>query len=62
LKNEIIDLTTDCYKNLEKAEVLVDVLHENYLHEKNATVILDIISANIKNAVKTLINIQNIVK
>lgn len=54
-----MDLTTNCYKNLEKAEVLVNVLQEKYLHKQDTTIILNIISTNIKFVTETLLEIQD---
>ncbi len=62
MKTEILNLTKDCYKNIEKAEVLINILHEKYLTEKDTVVILEIISANIKNLTNLILEIQDAAK
>ena len=57
--SRLINLTSHCYENLEKMEVLINVLQEKYPHKKDIVIISDIISENIKKATETILEIQN---
>ncbi len=57
--NKIMNLTNKCYQDMEKADVLINILHDKYLHDKDTVVILEIISANIKNVTNFILEIQD---
>ncbi len=56
---KLMHLTTACYENIERAEVLINVLKEKYLTEKDTIVILEILSTNIYNLTNLVLEIQN---
>ncbi len=57
--NKLTNLTNHCYENLEKMEILINVLQEKYSHKKDIVVISDMISENIKETTETILDIQN---
>lgn len=60
--NKIFDITKECYENIEKAEALINVLHEKHQADKDTVVISEIILTNIKNLTNLILEIQDIVK
>lgn len=58
-ENKLLELTSICYENLEKIEVLITLLQEKCMGEKPIDVTFDMILAIVKNTEETIVNIQN---
>lgn len=57
--NNIFNLTKECYKCIEKADALINILRDKYLHDKDTVIISDIISENIKNVTNLILEIHD---
>lgn len=58
-KDEIMGHTKECYRNLENAGAVTELLQEKFIGEKVTGIALEIIASGVKNAQKAVINIQN---
>lgn len=57
--DKLMNLTKNCWKNLECAEALTNLLQDKFMEDKNTIIALNMLFYNIQDTQKTILDIQD---